>query len=310
MTHPIIIPAFLKTGDTVGVVAPASKVRYEDCIPGLEVLRQRWQLNVIEGATLQGEYNQFSGTDEQRTFDLQAMLDNPDLKAIIAVRGGYGCSRIMDQLDYTKFRQSPKWLVGFSDLTALLSQLYTMGFTSIHGPMTKLFTIEQGETALESLRKCLFGESVGYHIPVHSFNRTGQATGQVIGGNLCLFAHLNGSKTEIDTAGKILFIEDINEYLYTIDRLIIQLKRAGQLKSLAGLIVGQFTDVRDNPSPPFGKTAYEIILEHTQEFNYPICFDFPVGHVADNRALFVGIEANLRVTPTSVELNYHQTLLT
>lgn len=306
MTQPIMIPPYIKPGDTVGVLAPASIVRYEDCIPGLEVLRNQWQLDVIEGSTLKGEYNQFSGTDEQRLRDLQTMLDNPNVKAIIAARGGYGCSRIMDQLDFTKFRQSPKWLVGFSDLTVFLSQLHSMGYASIHGPMVKLFTIENGKVALESLRKTLFGEPVTYQIPAHPFNEAGQATGQVVGGNLCLFAHMTGSKTEVDTTGKILFIEDINEYLYNIDRMMIQLKRAGQLAHLAGLVVGQFTDPRDNPSPPFGKTAYEIIKEHTEAYSYPVCFDFPVGHVADNRALYVGVEALLKVQSHGVELSYSQ----
>ena len=304
MTQPISIPPYLQPGDTVGVVAPASRVRYEDCVPGLDLLRNDWQLHVLEGKTLQNEYNQFSGTDEERLADLQALLDNPSVKAIIAARGGYGCSRIMDRLDFTQFRQSPKWLVGFSDLTALLSQLYTMGYASIHGPMAKLFTIDGGEMALESLRKCLFGESINYQVAAHPFNRTGQATGEVIGGNLCLFAHMNGSDTEIDTTGKILFIEDINEYLYTIDRLMVQLKRAGQLRYLAGLVVGQFTDCRDNPSPPFGKSVYEIIQEHTEAYNYPVCYNFPVGHVADNRALYVGMEANLMVSQDTVHLSY------
>lgn len=300
----LIVPPYLQAGDTVGVVAPASKVRYEDCKPGLDILRNQWQLQVLEGPTLQGSYFQYSGTDEQRRQDLQTLLDNPDVKAIIAARGGYGCSRLLDDLDFTGFFESPKWLVGFSDLTAILSHLYSLGYAGIHAPMAKLFAIEQGEVALESLRKALFGEDLSYTVQPHSFNQAGEATGPVAGGNLCLLAHLVGSVSQVNMDGKILFVEDINEYLYTIDRMMIQLKRAGQLQSLAGLLVGQFTDVRDNSDPVFGKDAYEIILEHTQGYGYPICFDFPVGHVADNRALPIGLEASLRVGPEGAQLSY------
>jgi muramoyltetrapeptide carboxypeptidase len=298
----IIVPSYLKAGDTVGVIAPASKVKYEDCRPGLKVLRHCWGLEVLEGITLQNEHFQYSGTDQQRKEDLQRMLDNPRVKAIIAARGGYGCSRLLDDLDFTGFMDSPKWLVGFSDLTAVLSHAYALGYASIHAPMVKLFTIEQGEAALESLRKVLFGESLEYSLPGHAFNQPGEARGPLAGGNLCLLAHLVGSPSAVDLAGHILFIEDINEYLYNIDRMMIQLKRTGQLQSLAGLVVGQFTDVRDNTDPVFGKNAYEIILEHTHSYGYPICFDFPVGHVADNRALPIGLEATLHVQQDQVRL--------
>ncbi|MBU1820734.1 MAG: LD-carboxypeptidase [Bacteroidetes bacterium] len=297
-------PAFLQPGDTIGVLAPASRVHYADCQPGLHILRTDWELKVLECPTLHGAHHQYSGTDQQRKEELQSLLDNPDVRAIIAARGGYGCSRILDDLDFTAFRKSPKWIVGFSDLTAVLSHLNRLGYAGIHAPMVKLFAIEQGEIALESLRKALFGEELHYSVAGHAYNQPGEATGPVVGGNLCLLAHLIGSPSQVDTTGTILFIEDINEYLYNIDRMMIQLKRAGQLQSLAGLIVGQFTDVRDNPEPTFGKTAYEIILEHTQAYGYPICFDFPVGHVADNRALPVGLNARLTVTNTKAELTY------
>ncbi|TDB65169.1 S66 peptidase family protein [Arundinibacter roseus] len=304
MSKSLIAPPFLKAGDTVGVLAPASKIDYEDCLEGLRILREDWKLNVVEGATLKSQFYQFSGTDELRRQDLQSMLDNPEIKAILAVRGGYGCSRMMDQLDFSAFRQSPKWLVGFSDLTALLAHFYTIGYASIHGPMVKLFAKENGEIALESLRKALFGEPISYVLPAHAFNRLGEGFGPVVGGNLCLLAHLTGSVWEVDMAGKILFIEDINEYLYSIDRMMIQLKRAGQLENLSGLLVGQFSDVRDNPEPVFGKEAYEIIQEHTSNYNYPICYDFPTGHVADNRALPIGLTASLAVLPGEVRLDY------
>ncbi len=304
MPEKITIPPYLKPGDLVGVLAPASRVRYEDCEAGLQVLRNRWDLEILEGATLHEEYYQYSATDEQRRDELQKMLDNPNIKAVLAARGGYGCSRIVDELDFTQFKKTPKWLVGFSDLTVFLSHLNRLGFAALHAPMVKTMANEGGEEGLESLRKALFGENLAYEIPSHLFNSPGSGQGQITGGNLCLLAHMIGSKSAVDTSGKILFIEDINEYLYNIDRMMIQLKRAGQLQNLAGLVVGQFTDSRDNAKPRFGKTAYEIILDHTQDFDYPICFDFPVGHVADNRALPVGMEAVLEVGEGGTSLRY------
>lgn len=298
------IPPFLQPGDKIGIVAPASIVRYEDLLPGIKLFRDQWKLNVVEGKTLKSSFHQFSASDEDRKADLQAMLDDPSIKAIIAARGGYGCSRIIDQLDFTDFIKSPKWIVGFSDLTAVLSQLYQLGYASIHAPMAKSITIEGAEQAAESLREILFGEPQGYSLPPHPLNRTGGAVAEIVGGNLCILAHLIGSPTQIDTEGKILFIEDINEYLYNLDRMMIQMKRAGKLSHLAGLIVGQFTDMRDNNNPSFGKTPYEIVAEHVAEFDYPVTFDFPVGHVADNRAIAVGMNAYLDVNNDGVELHF------
>ncbi len=309
MSTPLLVPPYLQSGDTVGVLAPASKVNYEDCVPGLRILREEWNLNVIEGPTLKGGYYQYSGTDKQRRDDLQLLLDNPKVKAILAARGGYGCSRIMDELDFTEFKKSPKWLVGFSDLTAVLSHVNALGYAGIHAPMVKTMVNEGGEQALASLRKALFGQAIHYTIPPHPYNKIGSAEAVVTGGNLCLLAHLLGSSSAVNTKGKILFMEDINEYLYNIDRMMIQLKRAGQLQNLAGLIVGQFNDVRDNTDPAFGKTAYELILEHTQEYDFPICFDFPVGHVPDNRALPVGMGATLEISNSSATLHYHIDML-
>ncbi|MCF0059746.1 LD-carboxypeptidase [Dyadobacter sp. CY356] len=300
----IQIPPFLQPGDKIGIVAPASVVRYEDLLPGISLFRDEWKLNVVEGKTLKSSFNQFSATDEERLADLQAMLDDPSIKAIIAARGGYGCSRIIDRLDFTDFIKSPKWIVGFSDLTAILSQLYQLGYASVHAPMTKSIMQEGGETAAESLRSILFGELPGYSVEPNPLNRNGSAVAEIVGGNLCLLAHLIGSNTQIDTEGKILFIEDLNEYLYNLDRMMIQMKRAGKLSHLAGLIVGQFSDMKDNTNPSFGKTAYEIIHEHVAEYDYPLTFNFPIGHVADNRAIAVGMNAYLDVNKEGVELHF------
>ncbi|ACT93927.1 S66 peptidase family protein [Dyadobacter fermentans] len=302
--NPIQFPAFLKPGDRVGVLAPASIVKYDDIVPGIKLFREQWGLEVVEGKTLHTSYNQFSASDADRLADVQEMLDDPSIKAIIAARGGYGCSRIVDKLDFGQFLQNPKWIVGFSDLTAFLSRTYQLGFASIHAPMAKSITSAGSEVAAESLRQMLFGELPEYFVPSHVLNRTGQVSAQVVGGNLCLLAHLIGSETEIDTNGKILFIEDINEYLYNLDRMMIQLRRSGKLSNLAGLIVGQFTDMKDNSSPTFGKDSNEIIAEHVAEFGYPVCFDFPVGHVGDNRAMGVGMHAALNVTGDGVHLKF------
>lgn len=300
----IQIPPFLQPGDKIGIVAPASAVRYEDLLPGISLFRDEWKLKVVEGKTLKSSYNQFSATDEERLADLQAMLDDPSIKAIIAARGGYGCSRIIDRLDFTDFIKSPKWIVGFSDLTVILSQLYQLGYASVHAPMAKSIMQDGAEKAAESLRSILFGELPGYSVEANPLNRTGSAVAEIVGGNLCILAHQIGSNTQIDTEGKILFIEDLNEYLYNLDRMMIQMKRAGKLSHLAGLIVGQFTDMKDNSNPSFGKTAYEIIHEHVAEFDYPVSFNFPVGHVADNRAIAVGMNAYLDVNKEGVELHF------
>ena len=302
--NPIQFPAFLKPGDRIGVLAPASIVKYEDVLPGIKLFTEQWGLEVVEGKTLRTSFNQFSASDEDRLTDMQQMLDDPSIKAIIAARGGYGCSRIVDSLNFDGFLQTPKWIVGFSDLTAFLSRTFQLGFASIHAPMAKTITCAGAELAGESLRQMLFGEMPAYEIPAHPLNRSGHATAQVVGGNLCLLAHMIGSDTETDTDGKILFIEDINEYLYNLDRMMIQLKRSGKLAKLAGLVVGQFTDMKDNNSPTFGKDSYQIIEEHVAAFGYPVCYDFPVGHVGDNRAMGVGMEAALSVDGDGVQLRF------
>ncbi|PSL26256.1 S66 peptidase family protein [Dyadobacter jiangsuensis] len=302
--NPIQFPAFLKPGDRVGVLAPASIVKYEDVVPGIRLFTEQWGLEVVEGKTLSTSFNQFSASDEDRLADMQQMLDDPSIKAIIAARGGYGCSRIVDNLNFDKFLENPKWIVGFSDLTAFLARTFQLGYASIHAPMAKTITCAGAEVAAESLRQMLFGALPGYEIAAHPLNRAGHASAQVVGGNLCLLAHMIGSETETNTDGKILFIEDINEYLYNHDRMMIQLKRSGKLDKLAGLVVGQFTDMKDNNSPTFGKDSYEIIAEHVAGFDYPVCYDFPVGHVGDNRAMGVGMQAAFKVSEQAVTLRF------
>ncbi|MCF0049958.1 LD-carboxypeptidase [Dyadobacter sp. LJ53] len=300
----IKLPSFLKPGDKIGIVAPASVLNYDDILPGIDIFKNEWGLEVVEGQTLKTASNQFAAPDNVRLTDLQTMLDDPSIKAVIAARGGYGCSRIVDQLNFDQFLKNPKWVVGFSDLTVILSRILGLGYASLHAPMAKSITTDGAEMAKESLRQMLFGEMPHYAVEAHELNRPGTANADVAGGNLCLLAHLIGTETDVDTDGKILFIEDINEYLYNLDRMMIQMKRAGKFDNLAGLIVGQFTDMKDNNSPTFGKTHYEIIQEHIAEFDYPVCFNFPVGHVGDNRAMGVGMVAILTVTGEEVSLHF------
>jgi muramoyltetrapeptide carboxypeptidase len=305
----IQIPPFLNPGEKIGIVAPASVIRYDDAIPGITMMREQWGLEVVEGATLRSASHQFSASDKMRLHDVQSMMDDPSIRAIIAARGGYGCSRIVDLLNFEKFREAPKWIVGFSDLTALLARTSMEGFASLHGPMVKSMMLDGAAQAAESLKQFLFGKLPCYQIPAHPLNRLGETKGELTGGNLCLLAHMIGSATDINTEGKILFIEDVGEYYYNLDRMMIQLKRAGKLERLAGLLVGQFSDMKDNAKPTFGKDAYQIVNEHVEHYQYPVCFNFPVGHVADNRAMGVGFSATLRVQANKVDLSFSNTYI-
>jgi muramoyltetrapeptide carboxypeptidase len=254
---------------------------------------KNWGLEVVIGNTIGLDKNQLAGTDEQRAADFQTQLDNPNIKAIWCVRGGYGTVRMIDLLDFTKFKQNPKWIVGFSDVTVLHSHLNTMGFQSIHGIMP--VSTKASEEAKESLRKALFGEHLEYTVPCENMNRLGTAKGELVGGNLSILYSLFGSPSAIDCSDKILFIEDLDEYLYHIDRMMMNLKRNGCLESLKGIIVGGMTKMKDNEIP-WGKNALQIIDDITKNYNIPVIYNFPAGHLADNRALIFGkqilLEAN------------------
>ena len=293
------VPPFLKSGDTVGVVAPASWFSYSELADGLRILRDDWQLNVIEGESLQAKDGPFAGSDELRRNDLQRLFDNPDVRAIFAARGGYGCYRLADSLNLTELQRHPKWLVGFSDVTVLLSLFYNAGIVSLHGLMPRQFGQPERADALESVRQWLFGEGPSqYSISAHPLNRTGNATGPLVGGNLTLLVNSLGTSSDIDYAGTVLFIEEIDETLFSVDRMMTQLRRAGRLSNLAGLIVGQFTDMRDSASLPFGKDASQIIADAVSDYDYPVLFNFPAGHVDYNLALPIGWQVNVRVTET------------
>lgn len=292
----MIFPPFLRPGDTVGVVAPASWFPYEELSEGLRILREDWQLNVIEGKSLHAIDGPFAGSDELRRADLQYLFDNPDVRAVFAARGGYGCYRIADNLDLTRLLANPKWLVGFSDVTVLLSLLYRHQLISLHGLMPRQFGQPNRAESTESVRQWLFGENPSrYVVPPHPLNRPGEAAGPLVGGNLTMLINSLGTPTDVDFDGTILFIEDIDETLFSLDRMMTQLRRSGRLARLAGLVVGQFTDMRANLSLPFGKEAANLIAEAVAAYDYPVLFDFPAGHVDYNMTLPIGQQVTLTV---------------
>lgn len=299
----ITIPVYLQKGDTVGMVCPAGYMALEKAQTCINVL-QEWGYRVKVGKTVGSDsQNYFSGTDEERLSDFQQMLDDDEVKAVLCARGGYGMGRIIDKIDFKKFKKQPKWIVGYSDITVLHSHLYSNYYiSSMHAPMAGAFNDEghKNEYVL-SLKNALEGKKLKYSCPVHEFNRRGEAIGELVGGNLALLAHLVGTDSDMKTRGRILFIEDTGEYLYNIDRMLHQLKRSGKLSRLAGLIIGGFTDIKDTERP-FGKTAYEIIREIIKQYDYPVCFGFPVSHTDENYALKIGVGYKLRVTKSKVSL--------
>lgn len=297
----MITPPYLKPGDTVAIVAPARKVIREEVETAIQKL-QEWGLKVVLGPHLFGECNQYSGTDPERTSDLQGMLDDPSVKAIFAARGGYGILRIIDDLDFTAFRLNPKWIVGFSDVTILHSHIHTQfGIETLHAAMPFTFPAGPDNEAMLSMKNALFGHQLRYDILSPEHARHGNCAGILTGGNLSILYALTGSSSDIDTKGKVLFLEDLDEYLYHIDRMMLNLKRSGKLSNLAGLIIGGMTKMNDNVIP-FGKTAEEIILNAVAEYNYPVCFGFPAGHIDDNRALILGREVELSVNSSITNL--------
>ncbi len=301
-------PPFLQKGDKVAVLSTASKIdqshpetkeKLEFGIAELE----SWGLEVVRGDTLDAAHHQYAGTDEERIQDFQRMLDDPSIKAIICARGGYGSVRILDHISFENYIESPKWISGYSDVTAFHNHInQNFGIQSIHSVMVSAMKGKEKAT-LKSLKKALFGKKLKYKAKGSVLNKSGESSGQVVGGNLSILYSLMGSNSQLDTTGKILFIEDVGEKLYHVDRMMMNLKRAGLLNQLAGLVVGGFTNMKDN-EVPYGKTAQEIILEHTEPFNYPIAFDFPAGHQSMNVALYMGRAASLQVSPQKMTLEY------
>ena len=298
----IIHPPHLKKDSVIGITCPSGYVSQDRVAYAVTVL-ERWGFKVKQGSTVGTENFYFSGTDEQRLADLQAMMNDPKIDAILMGRGGYGMSRIIDALDFNAFIEHPKWICGFSDITVLHSHIQAnYGIATLHSPMCGAFTPEtENKEYLKTLRLALTGEPLSYHVPPSQYNRHGTAEGVLTGGNLAILAHLTGSVSEVGTAGKLLFIEDISEYLYNVDRLMLNLKRAGKLEELSGLIVGGFTELQDTDRP-FGQKVEELILDKVKEYDYPVCFDFPCGHQEINYTLTLGAQHKLTVDATGSHL--------
>jgi muramoyltetrapeptide carboxypeptidase len=290
----------LNIGDKIGIISTARKISLEELKPSIKLLEE-WGLKVVFGKNLFEEDNQFSGTVSQRSSDLQSMIDDDSIKAILCARGGYGTVQIIDKVDFSHLIKNPKWIIGYSDVTVLHSHLHQLGITSLHATMPINFE-KNTPKALESLKSALFGLGNLTEINHHHFNRFGKVEGEIVGGNLSILYSLLGSDSDINTDGKILFIEDLDEYLYHIDRIMMNLKRNGKLKNLKALIIGGMSDMNDN-TIPFGKTAEEIILEYIKEFDFPVCFNFPAGHLADNRCIRLGGKSVLEVNKNGVSLS-------
>ena len=295
----MIIPEKLKIGDKIAIVSTARKITLEELKAAILIL-ESWGLEIVLGQNLFKENNQFSGTVEQRTADLQSMIDNDAIKAILCGRGGYGTVQIIDNINFSSLKKNPKWIIGYSDVTVLHSHWHNLGIASLHSTMPINFANNSNES-LHSLKNSLLGKSNRIECKSHFFNRLGQVDAEIVGGNLSILYSLLGSNSDIDTEEKILFIEDLDEYLYHIDRMITNLKRNGKLAKLKGLIVGGMNDMNDNEIP-FGKSVEEIILEHTKEYDYPICFSFPAGHINDNRCIKLGVKSVLKITKNGVSL--------
>lgn len=297
----MIIPPFLKAGDTVALVCTARKFFPEDAKSAIDLL-ESWGLNVKLGATIGLDNFQLGGTDSERAADFQAQLDDISVKAIWCARGGYGTVRIIDSLDFTKLKKHPKWIMGFSDVTVLHSQLNVERVASLHSIMP--FTVPNApEEVKETLRKALFGETLSYSIPSKSYDVKGVASGELVGGNISILYSLLGSNSAIDTKDKILFIEDLDEYLYHIDRMIYNLKRNGYFEQVKGIIVGSMTDMHDNEIP-FGQNEVQIITEIAKDFSIPIAFQFPAGHQSDNCTLILGKQVHFEVNEKEIKLKF------
>jgi len=288
----LIVPPYLKPGDCIGIVAPARKISADELTPAIKEL-ESWGLKVKLGKHIYAALHQYAGTDEERAANMQQMLDDKEVKAIISARGGYGSVRIIDKLDFTKFRQKPKWMAGFSDITVFHNHIQThFGIETLHSTMPFNFGKDPESTGL--LRKALWGELNEYKTETHPLNRKGKSRGILCGGNLSLLYALAGTPSDIDTTDKILFLEDLDEYLYHVDRMMMQLKRSGKLSHLKGLIIASFSEMKDN-TIPFGKTVEQIILEAVGEYKYPVCFGFPAGHGVKNFPLYLGRNVELNV---------------
>lgn len=296
------IPPYLKPGDTIGITCPAGYMTMAEIQPAVTILKS-WGFNLRVGKTVGQRDFTFGGTDAERASDLQQMLDDPGIQAIMCARGGYGIVRIIDQLDFRKFADKPKWIIGFSDITVLHAHLnHHYRIASIHSKMCNSFPehpelAEKGQwESILSIQSALTGKPIEYPVVVDAGNRPGVGQGILAGGNLSLIETLAGTSSDLKTDGMILFLEDVGEYLYNIDRLFYNLKRTGKLDKLSGLLIGAFRVKPDDPGDEFGKSLYNIVTNLVSPYNYPVCFNFPVGHQKTNFALKCGIRYELNIS--------------
>jgi len=302
----LIKPDYLKIGDTIAIVAPAGILKNrEQVIDKAKRLAENWGLVVVYGENMFNQNNHFAGTDAERISDFQEALDNPKIKAIWCARGGYGSVRILDELDFTKFKTNPKWIIGYSDVTAIHNHVHNLGFETLHAIMgTSLQDqIEDISESISTFKDALFGADLKYELTSSKYNKIGEAKGQIIGGNLTLLLTMLGSKSQLSTDGKILFFEEIGEYKYHIDRMLQSLKRAGYFNNLQGIIVGDMSRIKKN-STVWGESIEQLILNVVPK-NIPVLFDFPAGHEKDNRALILGREITLKVDKAKSEVIFH-----
>jgi muramoyltetrapeptide carboxypeptidase len=299
----ITLPPYLKPGDTIGICCGSGPITAKEIQPSLDVISS-WGYKTVLGQTIGKKDGMFGGSDEERTKDIQSMLDDPGLGAILFARGGYGMVRIIDKLDFTRFVSSPKWLIGFSDVTVIHTHVHrNCRIATIHSKMCNSFPDIYAtadpiiKDCIDSIGKTLRGDVMTYQSPNSPFNRIGTAEGQLIGGNLRTMENLAGTASDFSTDGKILFIEDVEEYFYNLDRMLWNFRRTGKLENLRGLVVGGFNRMMEDPKEPFGKNQYEILTYHTRDYSYPVCFDFPVGHQVNNYSLRCGQLHHLEVTP-------------
>ncbi|WP_395360183.1 S66 peptidase family protein [Gaetbulibacter aestuarii] len=306
--HELMQPPYLKQGDTVAIVAPSGILKNkEHDIDLAERLLRSWGLHPVLGENLFSKDHHFAGTDAERTEDFQKALDDPSIKAIWCARGGYGSVRILDHLDWTTFKKHPKWVIGYSDITALHNQIHNEGVESIHAIMCSSLQDDKApiEKSIESFKAAISGQPLSYKLKPSKYNRPGTATGELVGGNLTLLHTMLGSKTSINTEGKILFIEEIGEYKYHIDRMLQSLKRAGYFDHCKGLIVGDMTKLRKNTTK-WGSSVEQLILDALQDYDFPIAFKMPAGHEDDNRAMILGRTIDLTVAKSGSTINFHQ----
>lgn len=306
--HALVRPPYLKAGDTVAIVAPSGVLKNKNAeIQWAQNLLSSWGLHSVLGANLYADAHHFAGTDAQRATDFQKAMDNPTISAIWAARGGYGTVRILDKLDYTQFKKNPKWVIGYSDITALHSQLHNQGFESMHAVMAAGITADlKGiEESVATFKDAIFGKPLAYALEGSAYNKVGTASGELVGGNLTLLHTMLGSKTSIDVSGKILFIEEVGEHLYHTDRMLQSLKRAGYFDNCKGVLVGDFSNIRRNTTP-WGTGIEQLILDALADYDFPIAFKMPAGHEDDNRALIFGRNIELSVGKDGTTVKFDQ----